>query len=218
MLLLLQNKIEKCMQSIEKAIETYISKRKRGRIYFVNDFQNFGSDGAVRIALMRLVNNKIILRLARGIFYYPIVDNDMGINLLPSIENVAEALAKRDKARIIPTGDYAKNKLGLSTQVPTNVVFFTDTTPRKVKIGKSKITFKKASSKNFAYKSYITMLAAFALSEIGKDLVTDEDIAIITPILLKEDKNKIEKDLPLMPAWERNIIKNIINGSNKELA
>ena len=206
------------MQSIEKEIEKHISKKKRGKIYFTNDFQDFGSDGAVRIALMRLVNNKILLRLARGIFYYPIVDKELGINLLPSIENVAEALAKRDKARIIPTGDYAKNKLGLSTQVPTNVVFFTDTTPRKVKIGKSKITFKKASSKNFAYKSYITMLAAFALSEIGKNLVTEEDIATITPILLKEDKSKIERDLPLMPAWERNIIKNIINESNKELA
>jgi len=206
------------MQSIEKEIRIYISRRKRGRIYFANDFQNFGSDGAIRIALMRLVNNKFLLRLARGIFYYPIVDKELEINLLPSIENIAKALAQRDKARIIPTGDYAKNKLGLSTQVPTNVVFFTDTTPRKVKIGKSKITFKKVSSKNFAYKNYIAMLVAFALSEIEKEFVTDEDIAIIAPILLKEDKSEIEKDLPLMPAWERNIIKNIINGSNKELA
>lgn len=206
------------MQSIEKEIGVYISKRKRGKIYFAKDFQDFGSDGAVRIALMRLVNNKVLLRLARGIFYYPIIDKELGINLLPSIETVAKALAQRDKARIIPTGDYAKNKLGLSTQVPTNVVFLTDTTPRKVKIGKSKITFKKASSKNFAYKSYITMLVVFAFSEIGKDFVTHEDIAIITPILLKEDKSKIEKDLPLMPAWIRNIIKNIINGSNKKLA
>jgi hypothetical protein len=206
------------MQSIEKEIENRISKRNRGTIYFTSDFQDLGSDGAIRIALMRLINRKILLRLARGVFYYPIVDKELKINLLPSIENVAESLAKRDKARIIPTGDYAKNKLGLSTQVPTNVVYFTDTTPRKVKIGKSKITFKKASSKNFAYKSYITMLVAFALSEIGKDHVTEKDISIITPVLLKEDKSKIEKDLPLMPAWERNIIKTIINGSNKELA
>jgi hypothetical protein len=206
------------MQGIENVIIKYVSSRRRGRIYFTNDFQDFGNDGAVRIALMRLVNNKILIRLTRGIFYYPIVDKKLEINLLPSIENIAEALAKRDKARIIPTGDYAKNKLGLSTQIPANVVFYTDTTPRKVKIGKSKITFKKASSKNFAYKSYVTMLVAFALSEIGKNHVTEEDIAIITPILLKEDRRKIEKDLPLMPVWERNIIKNIINGSNQKLA
>jgi hypothetical protein len=206
------------MQSVEKEIEIYMLKNKRGRIYFTKDFHHFGSDGAIRIALMRLVNNKILLRLARGIFYYPVVDKELGINLLPSIENIAESLAKRDKARIIPTGDYAKNKLGLSTQVPANVVFFTDTTPRKIEIGKSKITFKRASSKNFAYKSYIAMLVVCALSEIGKEHITDEDIAIITPVVLKEDRGKIEKDLTLMQAWIRNIIKNIINGNNKKLA
>ena len=202
------------MQSIVKEIENTISKRKRGKIYFAKDFQNFGSDGAVRIALMRLTNNKTLLRLARGIFYYPVIDSELGINILPSIEDIAEALAQRDKARIVPAGDYAKNKLGLSMQVPVNVVFLTDTTPRRVKIGKSNITFKKASSKNFAYNSYITMLVAFALSEIGREFVTDEDIAQIATVLQNEDKFKIEKDLPLMPAWERNIIKSIINGSD----
>ena len=206
------------MQSIVKEIENTISKRKRGKIYFAKDFQNFGSDGAVRIALMRLTNNKTLLRLARGIFYYPVIDSELGINILPSIEDIAEALAQRDKARIVPTGDYAKNKLGLSMQVPVNVVFLTDTTPRRVKIGKSSITFKKASSKNFAYKSYITMLVAFALSEIGRKSVTDEDITQIAAVLLSEDKLKIEKDLPLMPAWERSIIKNMINGSDKKMA
>ena len=202
------------MQSTVKEIESNISRRKRGKIYFAKDFQNFGSDGAVRIALMRLTNNKTLLRLARGIFYYPVIDLELGINILPSIEDIAAALAQRDKARIVPAGDYAKNKLGLSTQVPTNVVFLTDTTPRRVKIGKSNITFKKASSKNFAYNSYITMLVAFALSEIGREFVTDEDIAQIATVLQNEDKFKIEKDLPLMPAWERNIIKSIINGSD----
>ncbi|GHU57214.1 hypothetical protein FACS189411_10150 [Bacteroidia bacterium] len=206
------------MQSIENEIEWYIEKKKRGKIYFSKDFHEFGSDGAVRIALMRLTDNKILVRLAPGIFYYPMIDKELGVTLLPSIENIAEALAKRDKARIIPTGDYAKNKLGLSTQVPTNVVFLTDTSPRKVKIGKSSITFKKAASKNFAYKSYITMLISFALSEIGKECVTPQDIAIITPILLKEDKLKIEKDLPLMAAWERKIIKDIIYERKNELA
>lgn len=205
------------MQSTEKEIERYISKRRRGEIYFTNDFLAFGSDGAVRIALMRLVNNRILLRLARGIFYYPIFDNELKINLLPSIETIAKALANRDKARIVPTGDYAKNKLGLSTQIPTNVVFLTDTTPRKVKIGKSNLTFKKASSKNFAYKSYITMLVTFAFSEIGKNNITEKDIAIVTPLLLKENKNKIERDLPLMAAWIRKIIKNITDGDNKKL-
>ncbi len=202
-------------QSVEKEIENHVKKRRGGKIYFTSDFQNFGNDGAIRIALMRLVNNKILIRIAPGIFYYPLFDRELGVNLLPSLENIAEALAKRDKARIVPTGDYAKNKLGLSTQVPANIVFLTDGSPRKIKIGKRGITFKKASSKNFAYKSYIMMLISFAFSEIGKDNITAKDIDIITPVLLKEDKSKIEKDLPLLPIWIREITKNIINEYSK---
>lgn len=39
---------------------------------------------------------------------------------MPSIEQIAEMIARRDKARIVPTGIYALNKLGISTQVPMN--------------------------------------------------------------------------------------------------
>ena len=201
------------MQSTVKQIEITLLKKQRGKLFFTKDFQDFSTDGAVRIALSRMVKKGILMRLTRGVFYYPIIDKVNGITLLPSIENIAEALAKRDKARIIPTGIYAMNKLGLSSQVPMHVVFLTDTTPRKVKIGKRWITFKQSPTKNFAYKSNITMLVSLALSEIGKEKVTQNDIAIITSILLKEDKFKIEKDLELTPAWIRNIIKDIVNGN-----
>lgn len=59
------------------------------------------------------------------------------------------------------------------------------------------------------------MLVSLALSEIGKEKVTQNEIEIITSILLKEDKSKIEKDLELTSAWIRNFIKEIINGGNK---
>jgi hypothetical protein len=65
--------------------------------------------------------------------------------MLPTTEQIAEAIAKRDKARIIPTGAYALHMLGLSTQIPMNVVYLTDSSARKVKVGKQTIVFKKTS-------------------------------------------------------------------------
>ena len=158
-----------------------------------------------------MVKNKTLIRIAQGVFYYPKTDRKTGIILLPSIEDIAEALAKRDKARIVPTGAYAMNKLGLSTQVPMKIVFLTDNIPRKVKVGRTWITFQKAATKNFAYKSYITMLVSFALSEIGKEKVTEQDITTIASILLQEDKEKIKKDLSLTSAWIRKLIENMID-------
>jgi hypothetical protein len=205
------------MQSSVKQIEICVKSRRRGKIYFTQDFRDCGSYGATRIALMRMVESNILIRLAQGIYYYPKIDRQTGITLLPSIEDIAETLAKRDKARIVPTGAYAMNKLGLSTQVPMKIVFLTDNVPRKVKVGRTWITFQKAATKNFAYKSYVTMLVSFALSEIGKDKITSQDIAIISQTLLQEDKEKIKKDLPLTPAWIRKIIENIIDG-DKQMA
>ena len=202
------------MQSSERQIEMFLKERKKGKIFFTSDFRQLVPESAIRMALSRLVKNKTLIRLAQGIFYYPKIDRKTGITLLPSIEDIAEALAKRDKARIVPTGAYAMNKLGLSLQVPMKVVFLTDNVPRKVKVGRTWITFQKAATKNFAYKSYVTMLVSFALSEIGKDNVSRQDIVTIASTLLQEDKEKIKRDLSLTPAWIRKIIENIIDGED----
>ena len=47
-----------------------------------------------------------------------------------------DGIAKRDKIRIVPTGVYALNALGLSTQVPMKLVFLTDGAAREIKLGK----------------------------------------------------------------------------------
>jgi len=66
--------------------------------------------------------------------------------LKPSAESIADAIRKRDKARIMATGAMALNALGLSTQIPMNVVYLTDGAARRINLGKRKIVFKKGSS------------------------------------------------------------------------
>ena len=70
------------------------------------------------------------------------------IRLTKRGQEVAEAIAKRDRIRTVPTGSYALNALGLSTQVPMNIVLLTDGSPREIKVGKRKIKFKKTTPKN----------------------------------------------------------------------
>ena len=119
---------------------------------------------------------------------------------------MAFAIAKIDRATIILTGSYAMYKLGLTTQVPLNIIFYSDTSARKIKIGKQTITFKKASSKNLSFVGKISMLAIQALRTIGKDKATDEEIKQIKKILKTENPKHLQHDLQLAPVWIRKLI------------
>lgn len=195
--------------SVENQIIKAISNHKRGKIFFPNSFLQFGTPTAVRQALNRIENTELLIRLAHGIYLYPKKHKTLGI-LQPSTEEIAIAIAKRDKARIIPTGVQALNKLGLSTQVPMNVVYLTDGTPRMIKIGKRSIKFKIASPKLLSAKSDVVILVIQAMREIGKDKISPVETQKIKQVLLKEDVELIKHDIKLAPTWITNIINELI--------
>ena len=197
------------MASIEDNILTAIQAKGRGNIFFPSDFTSYGQVKAVGKSLERLTAKGDIVRLARGIYLYPEIDTVLGLGvLMPSIEQIAETIARRDKTRIVPTGIYAMNKLGLSTQVPMNVVYLTDGAPRKVSLGNGRsIQFKYTTPRNLAFTNPLAMLVTFALKEVGKDNVTDNTVKRIKSVLQKERKENVLADEALMPAWIRNIIR-----------
>ena len=196
------------MDSAAQKIESSIENSGRGKIFFADDFVNMGSAENIRQALSRFTKNEKIVRVANGIYCYPEVDDKLGLGvLLPSFDQSANAIAERSHARIIPTGDYALNVLGLSTQVPMNCVYLTDGTPRKVEIsGGRGIIFKKTTPKNLAFKNRLAMLVTSALKSIKQENVTPEQIERIEQLLRKEDKDSVLADLVLMPIWIRKIV------------
>jgi len=192
--------------SIHKQIEARIKKRGRGSILFPADFYTIGSTEAAKKILLRLEKQGMLTRLAFGIYLYPKQSKLLG-NITPSLEEIAKAIAKRDKARIVPTGSYALNALGLSTQVPLNAVYLTDGAARKVKVGKRTILFKKASPKNLAAVGTISGLAIQALKAIGEGKVSTNEEQQILKLLKKEPKETLSLDIALAPEWIKIIMK-----------
>lgn len=197
------------MVSIEDNIWEAIQAKGMGSIFFPSDFTAYGEIKAIGKSLERLTAKGNIVRIARGIYTYPEIDTVLGLGaLMPSIEQIAETIARRDKARIVPTGIYAMNRLGISTQVPMNVVYLTDGSPRKVSLGNGRsIQFKYTTPKNLAFTNSLAMLVTFALKEVGKDNVTDDMAKQIKNVLHKEQKEKVLADEALMPAWIRTFIR-----------
>lgn len=206
MLYLRQNKSFKMLESLDDKAFSKIKKAKGGSLFFIDDFLKFGNAKSVGKALERLVDENKIHRVARGIYARLETDPILGpVN--PSAEEIAQAIAKRDKARIVPSGSLAMNVLGLSTQVPMNIVFLTDGSARKIQLGKRKIIFKKTSPRNLSTIGKISTLAIQALKEIGKDKITQQEVDLILDRIKKEDPYRLEHDIRFAPEWIRVILR-----------
>ena len=188
-----------------KTIETKVNK---GDIFFIADFTELGNYEAVRKSLQRLTKDDSIKRIAKGIYFLPKKHKRLGI-IYPHAEQIAKAIAKRDKARVIATGSTALNLLGLSTQIPLKVVFLTDGSARNIKVGSQTIQFKKTNPKNLSIEHRLTNLIIQALKAIGERNVQQEQIDKIQMIIDESGERKlIYQNLKNAPVW---IQKKVLN-------
>ena len=192
-----------------KAMYDIVERTKEGTILIPDDFTTCGTPDAVRSGLSRLCRNGKLYRFAKGIYYIPLYDKWDATLREPSLDAIALKIAQRDNARNIPTGAYALNKLGLSTQVPANIIYITDGSARQVKFGDGKsITFRHSNDLgNFAYKSQLMQLAVLAMREIGEKTITDAQKEIIKSMITEHvSEQDFNHDIVLAPTWIKTIL------------
>ncbi len=181
-------------------------KVNKCEIFFIADFTELDNYEAVRKSLQRLTKDDSIKRIAKGIYFLPKKHERLGI-IYPHAEQIAKAIAKRDKARIIATGSTALNLLGLSTQIPVKVVFLTDGSARNIKVGNQTIQFKKTNPKNLSIEHRLTNLIIQALKAIGEKNVQQEQIDKIQTIIDQSgERELIYQNLKNAPVWIQKII------------
>ena len=187
--------------SIDDQIENRIGKAKEGAIFFADDFSDLGSQSAIHTTLHRLEKRKVLSRISHGIYAKPKVSELLNQEILPSVEEVAKAIAKRDRAKLLPSGSYAQYVLGMSTQIPLKLVYYTDGKARTIKVGNRTIQFKRTTPKNLALKGKVGRLVVQALRDIGRDKITPQEEETIINLLKKEDIKNLKHDIALAPQW-----------------
>ena len=194
-------------ETVEDKILAKSKKCGRGSVFFVSDFISYGNRNAVNKALERLAQKGLMLRVARGIYCYPKIEKIYGLGpIQPSLEDIAEAMAKRDGAKIVPTGLYAQYQLGLTQQIPMNVVYLTNGTSRTINVGEEKsIKFKHSSPRYFAIRSQLALLLTTALKDWKVENLTEEQISIIKTKLNENPRLQIA-DLKLITSKIRELI------------
>lgn len=192
-----------------KAMHDIVEHAKEGTIFIPDDFTTCGTPDAVRSGLSRLCRNGDLCRFAKGIYYRPTHDKWDGTLREPSLDAIALKIAQRDNARVIPTGAYALNKLGLSTQVPTNIIYITDGSARQMRFGEGKsIIFRHSNDLgNFAYQSRLMQLAVLAMREIGEKTITENQKEIIKKMITEHvSEQDFNHDIVLAPTWIKTIL------------
>jgi hypothetical protein len=97
-------------------------------------FLDLGTKPAIRSTLLRLVRARKLLRVGRGIYVVPVVSR-FGSSA-PSAHLFIEELSKQSGEDIVPSGATTANALGLTMQVPVQMVYWTSGRSRKLNLGK----------------------------------------------------------------------------------
>lgn len=199
---------KKSPQAIDSQIVAAIRKRGKGAVFVPADFLDIGSRDAVDVALHRLVRQGTIRRLARGVYDLPRHHAMLGL-LAPSAEEIARAMAGRDRTRIQPTGAYAANVLGLSEQVPAKAVFLTDGQARTVKIGPTTIQLRRTTPKNMETAGRLSGLLIQALRELGEEHITRARRDHLKRTIPAAKRRELLKDLRFAPTWMHPIFREL---------
>ena len=154
----------------------------------------------------------MLLRICHGVYYYPKIDRELGLSvLMPSKENTALAIAKHAGLKIVPTGVFALNALGLTTQVQTVVAFLTNGRARQIDLGNGRYIkfFHSSSQRLFEYKSYRMILIIQAMTELGENGITENvQSKLKEQVSLVAEKDFVH-DIKLAPIWAQTILKEL---------
>lgn len=177
-------------------------------ILFRSDFPEYHTEFVGSI-LSELTTEGMLVKIAHGIYAKP-RRSKFGV-VLPSVDKVVQAIAARDNAEVLPSGMTALNALGLSTQVPMNYTYLTTGSERTVNLSNREVVLKRGVPKNFCYGTRLISLLVQALKALKKENVGDSELNVIRQLVLKEtDKDTLVKDVDMMPAWMKRIIKPMI--------
>jgi Family of unknown function (DUF6088) len=196
------------MNSTAGAIVKRIRVHGRGWVFTPRDFLTLGTRRAIDRALARLTRDKTIRRLAQGIYDYPRVHKKLGI-LAPNPDDVAAASAARTGSRVQVSGARAANLLGLTDQVPAQLVYLTDGPAHRVKIGAQTVQLKPARPSKFPGAGTPAGLALQAVRALGPKANKDLVVRRLSRALNGRDRAQLMKLIKHAPIWSHEIIRRL---------
>ena len=202
---------------IKGSILSRVKRDKSVRVWTPNDLLDLGSRSAVDKALQRLALAKDIRRIDRGLYDIPRINQLTGKPTNPDYTAVVDAVARREKARLLPDGMTAANQLGLTNAVPAKVIVHTDARLRSIKLDQLVIDFKLTAPSRLYWAGRPAMRIVQALHWLHDMIPVDTD-SILKQIKRrlhdpkhgKAIREDLRTGLDALPGWMRDLVTGLL--------
>lgn len=198
-------------KSCYQKIKEHMLSAEKGTVFATSDFKSFGSSNAVRQALSRLAREEICRRVVPGIYYRPFFSSLLKKEMSPVSYDVAHALARNYSWKIVPSPIHAQNDLGISTQVPAQVIYTSTGPSRKYIVGNIPVEFRQSRSKFMTNMSYKSALVTNALQDLKPFGISDNTICTISEKLSSNEKDSLRRELRFAPVWLQPHLEKIVS-------
>ena len=171
---------------------SHICQFPRGTIFFAEDCLGAGlSPMITRYYLSALAEEGRIARLARGVFYLPeLTEHGMKMRM-PTVDQIAEAIARRSNVRIAPCEDQCAYLAGLTTLQAAPYDHITDGAARVIHLqnGRTLRFIRRTEARIFAIRSPRMQRLTLGMRALGR-----QGIGLPEKVVIKENLNWVSQE------------------------
>lgn len=153
---------------VAEKISNRIKRMRKGQPFASSLFLNAGPRASVDKALSRLVQSGMLERVVRGVYMRPKESKILG-RLAPSPIQVVEVIARARNEKLQIHGAEAVRRLGISTQMQTQPVYYTNKSTRVIRVGKAVVRLQHAPDEHLQHAGTRVGVVLTALFYLGKD-------------------------------------------------
>jgi len=183
----------------------------RGRVFTSTDFMDLGSRAAMDQALSRLNRSGRLRRIKTGLYYFPTVSKLLNREVPPAASEVAAAIARKNGWSVQASGAAAANALGLSTQVPAQVVLHTNGRSGTTEVGGVKVQLRHTAPRFFLRNRPHSGQLLRAMRWLGQEGMDQQVIDRLRRILPMKAKKELKLALGSAPIWLQPKVREIVD-------
>lgn len=200
------------MKTIKDHILSKINGFGRGSVFTPVDFSGIAKPLTILQSLSRMAKEGVIHRLIQGVYEYPAHSRLLKAPAPPDPDAIARAIARARGWTIIPTGEAALNRLGLSTQVPAQWQYFTDGPNKRYVWEGRTLVFKHRTLKEVSGLSPKTALLVQAFKALGKTHSAEVDVLELRAKLNDRERDAAFREARHVTSWVYDMIKQVVQG------